>query len=193
MNVKVERLLTPVGMSAWKEAFALQQIPRPDEYYELCLAENAAGERVTLFACADGRILGAAHLKYRSDYPPFGKQGIPEINDLNVFPEYRRRGIANLLIGELERAAGDRHEVIGIGVGLYADYGAAQRLYSRRGYIPDGRGVMYANRPVVPGSQVSVDDDLVLYLTKRLSAGGAELNGTGRTKGSGHLGGAPHG
>ena len=38
-----------------------------------------------------------------------------------------------------ERDAG-RSPLAGIGFGLYADYGAAQRLYVKCGYLPDGRG-----------------------------------------------------
>lgn len=58
--------------------------------------------------------------------------------------------------------------MIGIGVGLYADYGAAQRLYPKLGYRPDGRGITYREHPVAPGSSVPVDDDLVLWMTRRL-------------------------
>ena len=39
---------------------------------------------------------------------------------------------------------------------------------SRRGYIPDGRGVTYRDRCIEKGSQVLLDDDLVLHLTKQL-------------------------
>ena len=61
-----------------------------------------------------------------------------------------------------------RANIAGIGFGLYADYGAAQQMYVRRGYIPDGRGIAYDGKPVPPGQQVTVDDNLVLYLVKRL-------------------------
>jgi hypothetical protein len=47
-------------------------------------------------------------------------------------------------------------------------YNAAQRLYLKRGYIPDGRGVTYRDRFVEEGEQVALDDDLVLHLTKEL-------------------------
>jgi hypothetical protein len=73
------------------------------------------------------------------------------------------------MIGACEaraRAAG--HPVMGIGVGLYADYGAAQRLYVRLGYRPDGRGVWYGAQPAVPGQPYRLDDDLVLFLEKAL-------------------------
>ncbi len=57
---------------------------------------------------------------------------------------------------------------IGIGVGLYKDYGSAQRLYCKKGYIPDGHGVQYQYQPVAPGSMIRADDDLLLFFTKNL-------------------------
>jgi hypothetical protein len=60
----------------------------------------------------------------------------------------------------------DISKPIGIGVGLNANYGTAQKLYIKRGFIPDGRGIIYNNMPVEAGFQVRVDDDLILYLTK---------------------------
>ena len=48
-----------------------------------------------------------------------------------------------------------RSDHAGIGFGLYADYGAAQRLYIKRGYIPDGRGAHYGTSPVFPRRDLS--------------------------------------
>ena len=50
---------------------------------------------------------------------------------------------------------------------MYADYGPAQRMYIKRGYVPDGLGLYYKNQPVTPGKNVFVDDDLALYLVKK--------------------------
>jgi hypothetical protein len=66
----------------------------------------------------------------------------------------------------VERIAFEKHGIVGIGVGMYASYGSAQRMYAKRGYIPDGRGITYNNEVVDPGSSVRVDDELVLYMTK---------------------------
>lgn len=57
---------------------------------------------------------------------------------------------------------------VGIGVGLYQDYGAAQRLYFRLGYSPDGRGITYKCKSVTPGESYPVDD-LILWLRKKLT------------------------
>jgi hypothetical protein len=51
---------------------------------------------------------------------------------------------------------------------MTAEYGAAQRLYVQRGYLPDGLGLHWRNRHVQLGDEVKVDDDLGLYFTKEL-------------------------
>lgn len=76
---------------------------------------------------------------------------VPEVMDLNVLPSFRK---------------------MGIGVGLYAGedggYGEAQRLYIKRGYIPDGKGVTYNYQPAIPGNSYPLDDGLVLMCRKKL-------------------------
>ena len=138
----------------------------PVPYLERLLTEQEKGTRVVLVAYSGKNIAGYVTIKWKSDYPPFAERGIPEINDLRVLPEFRRHGIATALLDEAEKRIFARSPVAGIGVGLYADYGPAQRMYALRGYVPDGRGLMYKNQPVKPGHDVFVDDDLLLYLTK---------------------------
>lgn len=78
-----------------------------------------------------------------------------EINDLNVFPRFRRRKVASALFDELEDVAAKTYRYIGLGVGLYRDYGPAQIMYATRGYVMDGNGIMYKNVPVVPAKRPS--------------------------------------
>jgi GNAT superfamily N-acetyltransferase len=135
-------------------------------YFKSLLAAQEKGERVVVLACYDKIIAGFVTIKWQSGYPPFIQAGIPEINDLRVLAEYRRRGVATALMDEVEKRVFERSKFAGLGVGLYADYGPAQQMYLRRGYILDGRGLMYQEKPVKPGNNVFVDDDLLLYLTK---------------------------
>jgi GNAT superfamily N-acetyltransferase len=107
-------------------------------------------------------------LKWQSSYKPFHEKSIPEIKDLNVLPPFQKQGIGSELLDTAEEAAKIQANLVGIGVGLYEDYGTAQKLYINRGYRPDGRGVTYNYQPVVPGSSVCIDDDLVLWFTKEL-------------------------
>jgi hypothetical protein len=82
---------------------------------------------------------------------------------------FRRQGVAALLMdaaGQLVRNRGIAR--LGITVGLFDEYGPAQRLYGQRGYIPDGRGACRGQLPLSKGMQVTIDDDLIMWLTKDL-------------------------
>ena len=112
------------------------------EQYERYFEENLSGRRVTLVAVAGGEVVGYTNVLWESGYGPFRLEGIPEINDLNVIDGWRKRGVGSALIREAERVAREAGKpVMGIGVGLTPDYAAAQRLYPKLGYVPDGRGV----------------------------------------------------
>jgi len=141
--------------------------------YERYLAEQEKGERLVLVAHFDGEFAGYGTIRWQSDYPPFAEKGIPEINDLDVLPRFRRRGIATRIMDEAEKRVFKRSPVVGIGFGMYAGYGPAQRMYILRGYVPDGLGLFYKDKPVIPGKEVLVDDDLALYLTKEKGKGQA--------------------
>ena len=55
-----------------------------------------------------------------------------------------------------------------LGVGLHSGYGPAQRLYTKRDYIPDGSGVWYRNQPLEMNAACEDIGELVLYLSKDL-------------------------
>jgi GNAT superfamily N-acetyltransferase len=149
-------------------AFASIGSVKPEAKYQLYLEQEAAGNRTCLVATVDGKFAGYVTINRRPTYPGFAELEIPEIQDLNVLPAFRRRGIASRLLDLAEAQAARRYCVVGIGVGLHAGYNAAQRLYALRGYIPDGRGVTYRDQYVGQYVQVMLDDDLVLHLTKQL-------------------------
>jgi GNAT superfamily N-acetyltransferase len=141
---------------------------RPPSKFTLYLEEQQAGERSVLIACTDARAVGFVTVRWQSLYPPFRDASIPEIVDLDVLPEFRRLGAGSALMDHAEQLIRTRSTVAGISVGLHGSYGPAQRLYARRGYIPDGRGLWLGDHYVPEGEKVSVDDTLLLYLTKDL-------------------------
>jgi len=141
---------------------------KPAAQYEGYLAEQRRGEREALVAWQGEVFVGYVTIVWTSDYAPFRDAEVPEISDFNVLPHVRRQGIGSQLLDEAERRIAERSRVAGIGVGLFADYGAAQRLYVKRGYVPDGRGIISHGRRVTRGDSVVVDDDLILYFTKTL-------------------------
>lgn len=153
------------------DALLEQQPGRVDEsdYARKCFEEQSAGRRDVFIAFLDKEPCGFAQLLWNPVYAPFRKLGIPEIQDLAVIPSARRQGIGLALVLHCEDVARAKGRTeIGIGVGLYAGYGAAQRLYVAQGYIPDGFGVVYDNVPVMGGELRAVDDLLVLKMVKTL-------------------------
>lgn len=152
------------------ERIALSVLSRKDQgYFERCLVEQEQSTRRVFLAFLNNRAAAFGMLNRRPLYALFQRMGIPEIQDLNTDPAFRRQGLATAIITaceDLARAGGCTH--IGIGVGLYAGYGAAQRLYVRLGYIPDGLGVVYDSQTVAPAEIRPVDDDLNLMMIKSL-------------------------
>lgn len=67
-----------------------------------------------------------------------------------------------------EKIASEYSNIVYLAVGLHSGYGNAQRMYVKRGYIPDESGVWYKNRVCPPYSDCKNDDDLVLYFSKKL-------------------------
>jgi ribosomal protein S18 acetylase RimI-like enzyme len=150
------------------QGFAEQGWDKPVSQYLRYLREAEQGLRVVLLAEVEGHFAGYVTVVWESTYPPFSADGIPEIVDFNVLQKYRRLGIGSMLMDEAEGRVAERSPVAGIGVGVTADYGAAQVLYVRRGYLPDGRGLFQDDRHVRHGERIRVDDSLVLYFTRQL-------------------------
>lgn len=142
---------------------------KTEGYFEQCLAEQAAGRRQVFIGVLEGTDAGYGMLNWKPQYALYRRLDIPETQDLNVIPAVRRCGVATALIRHCEGEARARGKTqMGISVGLYADYGPAQRLYVKLGYVPDGGGVTYDRQPVRPGEIRPVDDDLCLMMVKDL-------------------------
>lgn len=161
--------------SVISQAFAVQGWQKPVEQYRRYWQEALEGERVVLVAESGGQFAGYVTIVWRSGYPPFREAGIPEISDFNVLIRFRRQSIGTALMDEAERRIALRSPAAGLGVCLHSDYGAAQALYARRGYVPDARGVYYRGRHPEYGERVTLDDDLVLYMTRELRGGEAGI------------------
>lgn len=65
-----------------------------------------------------------------------------------------------------EDVAKEKSEFVSLAVGLHSGYGSAQRMYVKRGYIPDGSGVWYKGKQLEQYSKCENDDDLTLYFLK---------------------------
>ena len=73
------------------------------------------------------------------------------------------------LMDAAEKVAAQYSDMVYLGVGLHEGYGSAQRMYVKRGYIPDGTGVWYGEKVCPQYADCCNDDDLVLYFSKALN------------------------
>ena len=160
--------MQPADADAFAAAFAAQGWEKPAAQFTQYVARQSAGEIETFVAELDGQPVGYCLLLPEDRHGPFAGTGIPCISDFNVLIPYQRRGIGTAILDAAEAAAARRCDRICLGVGLHSGYGPAQRLYVRRGYVPDGSGVWYQNQPAAEYAMVENGDDLVLYLSKTL-------------------------
>lgn len=138
------------------------------EKYEMRLKHQDEGKAISLVAEWNGSIAGYINIYPNSEWGAFANRGYAEIVDFGVLEKYRRNGIGGKLMDIAEQIAFSYSDVVYLGVGLHSGYGNAQRIYVKRGYIPDGSGVWYKDQICEPYADCRNDDDLVLYLSKHI-------------------------
>ncbi len=142
------------------------------ETYENYYRENLSGRRITFCAEVDGKLAGHVSLILTPDpgeMGPFAGSGMPLVSDFTVFFAYHRRGIGIKLMDVLEAKAAEFADAVCLAVGCHYGYGTAQRLYVKRGYIPDGSGVWWNGKRHEQYAPCVNDDELLLWMRKDLA------------------------
>ena len=147
--------------------FISQGWPSREEILTRYFKEQESGEREVLIADLTSAVAGYITILPDAKQGPFAGMG-PELSDFNVFEPFQNQGIGNLLMEEAERRVKLFSDKVTLGVGLHSGYGPAQRLYIKRGYIPDGTGVWYQNHQPAMNAVCEDIGELVLYLSKNL-------------------------
>ncbi len=138
------------------------------DYFSRQMQHQRDGACMALLAVYQSRIAGYVFLFYRCKWGGMGGKGVPGIVDLFVLPAYRQNGIATKLMDVAEEMAAEHHTQVYLDVCLDSRYGAAQRLYMGRGYLPDGKGVYYKESVCPQNAPCRNDDELTLCLVKEL-------------------------
>lgn len=138
------------------------------EKYEMRLKHQREGKAFALVAEYNNNVAGYINVYLNADSGAFANQGIPEIVDFGVLEKYREKGIGSKLMDVAESIAGKLCDRVCLSVGLHSGYGAAQRMYVKRGYIPDGTGAWYGGSVCPQYENCCNDDDLVLFFSKNL-------------------------
>lgn len=106
------------------------------------LQQSAEGKSISLVAEYKGNIAGYINVYPNSKWGAFANQGYPEI------AEYA--------------------DIVSLGAGMHSGYGSVQQMYVKPRYIPDGTGVWYGDTVFQQYADCKNDDDLILYLSKKL-------------------------
>lgn len=164
-------VIEPVGDDNYQAAvqFLVGWVSDGEAAARTHLADHSGEQGASLVAVRDRQVAGVVSILWLSNYPGFAERGIPLVHQLAVAGPFRRQGVGTRLMQAAEDIArGGGAAELGVTVGLFDAYGPAQRLYARRGYLPDGRGACQGQRPLRKGMQVTVDDDLIIWLTTDL-------------------------
>lgn len=132
------------------------------------LKDQAEGRAISLVAEYKGSVAGYVNVYPDSRWGAFAGRGLPEIVDFGVLEKYRGNGVGSTLMDAAEAVAARYADTVYLGVGLHEGYGSAQRLYVKRGYVPDGTGAWYGEGVCPQYGECRNDDSLVLYLSKKL-------------------------
>ncbi|MBQ8200556.1 MAG: GNAT family N-acetyltransferase [Clostridia bacterium] len=130
--------------------------------------DQQAGRSVALVAEYQGRVAGYINVYRQALDGPDAFRALPEIVDFGVFIPFRNHGVGTRLMDAAEDIAAAWSDTVCLAVGLHSGYGSAQRMYVKRGYVPDGSGVWYQGRVCGEYDPCCNDDDLVLFLSKKL-------------------------
>lgn len=165
--------LVDEGNSESAVRFLIEWVSDGEDEARRYLADHVEPDGTSLIATRGSNAVGYVAIAWESNYAGFRNRGIPLVHQIAVGEPWRRRGVATLLMDAAEHLARDRGiATLGITVGLFDEYGPAQRMYGRRGYIPDGRGACQGQRPLskdIPGQHRPRPDHLAHQGSRQLT------------------------
>lgn len=126
--------------------------------------EHIDGKSATFLARHDDEMVGYVTLGIS------WLKKIPLITNIMVFEPYQKQGLGNRLMEVAESYTADNlGDQVVLWVPILSEFGPAQRMYVKRGYIPDGCGVVKDGVSVKFGETHTFDHSLHLCLVKQLS------------------------
>lgn len=137
-------------------------------YLKNQLENQKKQECSALLALYNGEIAGYVFLYYKCRWGGLANCSLPCVVDLIVFEKYRKNRIATALMDIAEKIAKKYSNRVYLDVCLNSEYGPAQRLYVKRGYVPDGKGAYYEEKVCEINAICKNDDELTLCLVKEL-------------------------
>lgn len=152
----------PKFYQAFQNKYRNRSKEQVQELYEL----HNQNQNKVFVAVVQEMLVGYVYIRRKSKAGPFSGEWIPEITELYVVKEFRNHGIGTELMNEAERYVKSVSRKVCIGVGLHNEFGSAQRLCVKRGYVPDGSGIWYEGSNLQESDYCKNDEGLKLYMSK---------------------------
>jgi len=114
-----------------------------EHYFQKQLNWQKDSESLALLAFFEGQVAGYVFLFQKCRWGGLRNLGFPSIVDLFVIKRYRKNGVGTALLNAAEDMAAQYNDKIYLNVPLNSPHGAAQKLYIKRGYVPDGNGLYW--------------------------------------------------
>ena len=133
---------------------------------EAHFADHFDGQGATFIARCGQEIAGYITVALKARI-----KDMPCIVNFVVFEPYRGQRLGSQLMDIAEAYLAKGADRVVLWVPVIGRFGPAQRLYAKRGYVPDGDGVVKHGVPVKEGEMHRVDENLLLCLVKDLRAG----------------------
>ncbi len=168
MSINIRKMIRS-DITAFQIEFKKQGWDKPAEQFQNYFNDQEKGSRQVFVATVGNEIAGYATLLPHDEHGPFKDKNIPVIVDFNVLEKFQNNGVGTAIMDCIEKSVQQYSSTICLGVGLHYGYGSAQRMYIKRGYIPDGSGVWFNDEPLKQYAPCVNDDSLILYLSKNLT------------------------
>ncbi len=130
------------------------------------LRRQSEKKNLALAAEYEGAIAGYINLHPSSGNGPLAGRGCPDIVDLGVPEQDRRSGVGTKPMDIAEQTASDYSDTVCLRAGLHSGYGSAQRMYVKRGHLPDGSGAWYCDEICPQYADCRNGGDLFLHVLK---------------------------
>lgn len=166
MEILIRKMIEK-DITEFPKEFALQGWDKSVEQLQTYFDEQEREERQVFVAMVDNKVAGYATLLPHDMSGPFKETNIPVIVDFNVLIKYQKKGVGTAIMDYIENTVRSYSASICLGVGLHYGYGTAQRMYVKRGYIPDGSGVWFHGERLGQYEPCVNDDELILYMLKQ--------------------------